>query len=62
MADGYGTAFKRISIQYHPTQKQSAVGLSFHLTEAEKKDLAAAVTSDANQQQFAKLLEWLKKE
>jgi hypothetical protein len=36
------------------------VGLSFHLTEAEKKDLAAAVTSEANQQQFAQLLLWIK--
>ena len=60
MADGYGPGFKRISIQYQPTQKQSAVGLSFHLTEAAKKDLAAAVTSEANQQQFAQLLQWLK--
>ena len=60
MADGYGPGFRRISIQYQPTQKQSAVGLSFHLTEAEKKDLAAAVTSEANQQQFAQLLLWIK--
>jgi hypothetical protein len=35
------------------------VGLSFHLTEAEKKDLAAAVYSASNQQQFAQLLRWL---
>jgi hypothetical protein len=36
------------------------VGLSFYLTEVDKKDLAAAVTSEANQQQFAQLLNWLK--
>jgi hypothetical protein len=62
MADAYGPGFSRISIQYQPTQKQSAVGLSFHLTEVDKKDLAAAVTSETNQQEFAKLLEWLKKQ
>jgi hypothetical protein len=59
MEDGYGAGFRRISIQYQPTRKQSAVGLSFHLTEAEKKDLAAAVYSATNQQQFAQLLRWL---
>ena len=60
MADAYGPGFSRISIQYQPTQKQSAVGLSFHLTEVDKKDLAAAVTSDDNQKQFAHLLHLLK--
>lgn len=59
MEDAYGKGFKRISIQYQPTQKQLAVGLSFHLTEAEKKDLGAAVYSEPNQQQFAQLLRWL---
>lgn len=52
MADAFGPGFKRISFQYVPTNKEAAVGLSFHLTEAEKRNLADAVHGEINAKSF----------
>lgn len=57
MADAFGPGFKRISFQYVPTNKESAVGLSFHLTEAEKRNLAEAVHAEVNAQPFQQVKE-----
>ncbi|NDA60625.1 MAG: hypothetical protein EBX50_01160 [Chitinophagia bacterium] len=59
MADAFGPGLKRISFQYVPTSKEAAVGLSFHLTEVEKRNLAEAVHGEVNVNQFRKVTEWL---
>ena len=58
MADAFGPGFQRISFQYVPTKKEAAVGLSFHLTEAEKRNLAEAVHSAVNAKQFEQVAEY----
>lgn len=52
MSDAYGEGFRRFVFQYQPSKKESAASLSFHLTPAEKRDLAAAVLNASNQAQF----------
>jgi hypothetical protein len=62
MADAYGKEFRRFVFQYQPSKKESAASLSFHLTPAEKRDLAAAVMNSSNQDQFNQLLTLLGKQ
>ncbi|MBU3743854.1 MAG: hypothetical protein FGM61_04805 [Sediminibacterium sp.] len=59
MADAFGPGFSRICFQYVPTNKEAAVGLSFHLTEAEKKNLSEAVHAPVNAKQFKQVAEWV---
>jgi len=47
-----GINFKRVIFEYEPENKDSHASLSFHLTAAEKVDIAAALYSDFNQQSF----------
>ncbi len=62
MADAYGKEFRRFVFQYQPSKKETAASLSFHLTPAEKRDLAAAVMNSSNQDQFNQLLTLLGKQ
>lgn len=59
MADAYGKGFRRITFQYQPQRKASPASLSFHLTAAEKRDLAIAAGSEINRQQMKLLETWL---
>ena len=59
MADAYGKGFRRITFQYQPQQQASPASLSFHLTAAEKRDLAIAAGSEINRQQMKLLETWL---
>lgn len=53
--DSYGPQFHRICFQYVPSLNDAPASLSFHLTAAEKKDIAEALDNPANQEQFTKL-------
>ncbi len=60
----YSTDFNKqiqtICWQYIPTQKNAAASLSFHLTAAEKKDIAAAVENSLNKKSFITLMDLMK--
>lgn len=51
----YGPQFYRVCFQYEPLKKDAPASLSFHLTGAEKRDIAEALDNPVNQQQFKKL-------
>ena len=51
----YGNDFYRFSFQYIPSKKEAPASLSFHLTAAEKRDIADAVNNPLNQQEFERL-------
>ncbi len=51
----YGNNFYRFSFQYIPSKKEAPASLSFHLTAAEKRDIANAVNNPLNQQEFERL-------
>ena len=53
--EAYGPQFHRICFQYVPTQQEAPASLSFHLTAAEKRDIALALDNAANREQFRKL-------
>lgn len=59
---GYATAslpgnIHQVTFQYVPMKKEKSASLSFHLTNAEKLDIQAAVNNPMNEQSFKKLLE-----
>ena len=60
MYDSYGPGFYRISLQYVPEKKEANASLSFHLTAAEKLDIAAAVDNPANKAQLDKAAELIR--
>jgi hypothetical protein len=62
LADAYGKDLRRFVFQYQPSKKESAASLSFHLTPAEKRDLAAAVMNQSNQAQFYQLISLLREQ
>lgn len=47
-----GVDFKRVVFEYEPEKKESYASLSFHLTAAEKVDIASALYNAFNQQSF----------
>jgi hypothetical protein len=51
----YGNSFHRICFRYVPSHKDAPASLSFHLTAAEKRDIAQALSARDNQQEFARL-------
>ncbi len=51
----YGLNFYRLAFQYVPSSKEAAASLSFHLTAAEKRDIAAALDDPLNQAAFQRL-------
>jgi hypothetical protein len=53
----YGPQLHRICFQYVPSKNDAPASLSFHLTAAEKRDIALALDNPANKEQFAKLKE-----
>lgn len=55
MYEAYGPQFHRICFQYVPSKKEAPASLSFHLTAAEKRDIALALDKPANKEQFEKL-------
>jgi len=55
LATSYGPGFERVCFQYVPSTKDAAVGLSFHLTESEKKEIARSLNSNANQTAFKQI-------
>jgi hypothetical protein len=44
----YGSNFKRVTFQYIPTKEAARASLSFHLTTAEKNDIAASLNDSIN--------------
>lgn len=59
-SDNYGSDFYRICLQYVPSKNDAPASLSFHLTAAEKKDIAEALDNPVNQQAIYHLKEALK--
>jgi hypothetical protein len=55
MYEAYGPQFHRICFQYVPSKKEAPASLSFHLTAAEKRDIALALDNATNKEQFEKL-------
>lgn len=55
MYDAYGPQFYRICFQYVPSKADAPASLSFHLTAAEKRDIALALDNPTNAEQFRKL-------
>ncbi len=51
----FGNSFHRISFQYIPSKKEAPASLSFHLTAAEKRDIANAIHNPLNQQELDRL-------
>jgi hypothetical protein len=60
MSEAYGPALYRISLQYVPAKKEAAASLSFHLTAAEKRDIALALDNATNHEEFEKLKQILR--
>jgi hypothetical protein len=56
-----GKYFYNLCFQYIPEKNDARAALNFHLTKSEKKDIAAALGSESNQQTFEMLNELLKK-
>jgi hypothetical protein len=54
--DAYADNLYRVCFQYVPARKDAMASLSFHLTTAEKKDIAAALYNDTNEQMLQQLL------
>ena len=50
-----GPQFKTVLFKYSPANKLASASLSFHLTPAEKADVAGALYSEFNQQSFGRI-------
>lgn len=53
--EAYGSQFHRICFQYVPSRKEAPASLSFHITAAEKRDIAMALAAEDNQKEFKRL-------
>lgn len=53
--EAYGSQFYRICFQYVPSRKEAPASLSFHITAAEKRDIAMALSAEDNQKEFKRL-------
>ncbi len=53
--EGYGLQFHRLCFQYVPSRNDAPASLSFHLTAAEKRDIALALDNPLNKREFMKL-------
>ncbi len=51
----YGPNFYRVAFQYIPSKKEAPASLSFHLTAAEKRDIANALDNPLNRESFLRL-------
>jgi hypothetical protein len=56
MNESYGNNIDVIRFQYVPSDKNKAASLSFHLTAAEKKEIASALNNEVNIEEFNKLI------
>ncbi|MES2004036.1 MAG: hypothetical protein V4450_05905 [Bacteroidota bacterium] len=55
MSEAYGARFHRICFQYEPSMNDAPASLSFHLTTAEKRDIALSLDNLTNRQEFERL-------
>ena len=55
LANSYGPEFYRVCFQYVPSKNDAPASLSFHLTAAEKRDIAQALDNAANKEQMERL-------
>ena len=55
LANSYGPEFYRVCFQYVPSKNDAPASLSFHLTAAEKRDIAQALDNAANNEQMERL-------
>ncbi len=53
--EAYGQQLHRICFQYVPSRKEAPASLSFHITAAEKRDIAMALAAEDNQKEFKRL-------
>ncbi len=60
LAQVLGPKFKRVLFEYGSENKTSSASLSFHLTAAEKADVAAALYDKFNQQSFKRIGDLMK--
>lgn len=56
----YGSNFKRVAFQYIPTKEAARASLSFHLTTAEKNDIAASLNDSINTAAMLQLQQMMK--
>lgn len=54
-----GYPIHKVTFQYIPTKEENKAALSFHLSEWEKRDIAASLDSRHNQENFTRLMELL---
>jgi hypothetical protein len=62
MMHDYGPQFHQLYFQYIPSKEKDPAGLSFHLTNAEKKDIAASLNDSVNIRAMTRLVELVKKQ
>ncbi len=55
LSKAYGPQFHRICFQYIPSRQDAPASLSFHLTAAEKRDIALALDIPLNRREFRRL-------
>ena len=60
LANSYGPEFYRVCFQYVPSKNDAPASLSFHLTAAEKRDIAQALDNPANKEQLEQLKKIMK--
>lgn len=60
LANSYGPEFYRVCFQYVPSKSDAPASLSFHLTTAEKRDIAQALDNPANKEQLEQLKKIMK--
>ena len=60
LANSYGPDFYRVCFQYVPSKNDAPASLSFHLTAAEKRDIAQALDNPANMEQLERLKKLMK--
>lgn len=58
--EAFGPQFYRICFQYVPSRKEAPASLSFHITTAEKRDIAMALAAEDNQKEFKRLRSLMK--
>lgn len=58
--EAYGPQFHRICFQYVPSRKEAPASLSFHITAAEKRDIALALKAEDNRKEFKRLRNLMK--
>lgn len=60
LSEAYGPQFHRICFQYVPSRNDAPASLSFHLTAAEKRDIALSLDKNVNRKEFNRLKQLMK--